>query len=184
MPAEKLFDVYMNIAGPNQLAYANFVYDENFTGASKNQPCDVNIICGMTSEDTMPLIFYVMMRLLAKKQNGHANIYSYYFCRQLPGDELGAWHSSDLWYTYGALEKCWRLFTDDDRNLSNIMIKYFSNFIRTGDPNGEELVKWPSYEEDKKAFMHFDIVECKAKKTKLSQILKNTFVKKTLESGF
>ena len=94
------------------------------------------------------------------------------------------WHSSDLWYTYGALEKCWRLFTDDDRNLSNIMIKYFSNFIRTGDPNGEELVKWPSYEEDKKAFMHFDIVECKAKKTKLSQILKNTFVKKTLESGF
>ena len=45
------------------------------------------------------------------------------------------------------------------------MIKYFSNFIRTGDPNGEELVKWPSYEEDKKAFMHFYIVECKAKKT-------------------
>ena len=184
MPAEQLFDAYMDVASANQLAYANFVYDENFTGSSKNQPCDINIICGMTSEDTMPLIFYVMMRLLAKKQKGYADTYSYYFCRQLPGDDLGAWHSSDLWYTYGSLDKCWRPFTEEDRELSNVMMEYFANFIRTGNPNGENLADWPSYEENKKAFMHFDIGECKAKKPKLSQILKNTFGKKTLESGF
>ena len=184
MPAEQLFDAYMDVASSNQLAYANFVYDENFTGASKNQPCDINIICGMTSEDTMPLIFYVMMRLLAKKQKGHADIYSYYFCRQLPGDDLGAWHSSDLWYTYGSLDKCWRPFTEEDRELSNVMMEYFANFIRTGNPNGEKLEEWPSYQKNSKAFMHFDIGECKAKKPKLSQILQNTFGKKTLGSGF
>ena len=184
MPAEQLFDAYMDIASENQLAYANFVYDENFTGASKNQPCDINIICGMTSEDTMPLIFYVMMRLLAKKQKGHADTYSYYFCRQLPGDNLGAWHSSDLWYTYGSLDKCWRPFTEEDRELSNVMMEYFANFIRTGNPNGENLGDWPSYQKNSKAFMHFDVGECKAKKPKLSQILQNTFGKKTLESGF
>lgn len=184
MSAEQLFDTYMDVASANQLAYANFVYDENFTGPSKNQPCDINIICGMTSEDTMPLIFYVMMRLLAKKQKGHANIYSYYFCRQLPGDDKGAWHSSDLWYTYGALDKCWRPFTEEDRLLSDTMMSYFSNFMKTGNPNGDNLAKWTSYEENKKAFMHFDIGECKAKKVKLSQVLQNTFWKKTLESGF
>lgn len=182
--AEQLFDAYMDVAAQNQLAYANFVYDENFTGASKNQPCDINIICGMTSEDTMPLIFYVMMRLLAKKQKGHADTYSYYFCRQLPGDNLGAWHSSDLWYTYGALDKCWRPFTVEDRELSDTMMEYFVNFIRTGNPNGGTLPEWPSYKGNRKAFMHFDIGECKAKKPKLSQILQNTFGKKTLESGF
>ena len=184
MPAEKLFETYMSVASTNQLAYANFVYDENFTGASKNQPCDINIICGMTSEDTMPLIFYIMMRLLAKKQKGYADTYSYYFCRQLPGDELGAWHSSDLWYTYGSLDKCWRPFTAEDRKLSNTMMEYFANFIRTGSPNGEDLEEWPSYQKNSKAFMHFDIGECKAKKPKVLQILRNTFGKKTLESGF
>jgi len=184
MPAEKLFETYMNVASTNQLAYANFVYDENFTGASKNQPCDINIICGMTSEDTMPLIFYIMMRLLAKKQKGYADTYSYYFCRQLPGDDLGAWHSSDLWYTYGSLDKCWRPFTAEDRKLSNTMMEYFANFIRTGSPNGEDLEEWPSYQKNSKAFMHFDIGECKAKKPKVLQILRNTFGKKTLESGF
>ena len=182
--AEQLFDAYMDVAAQNQLAYANFVYDENFTGASKNQPCDINIICGMTSEDTMPLIFYVMMRLLAKKQKGYADTYSYYFCRQLPGDNLGAWHSSDLWYTYGALDKCWRPFTVEDRELSNTMMEYFVNFIRIGNPNGGTLPEWPSYKENRNVFMHFDIGECKAKKPKLSQILQNTFGKKTLESGF
>ena len=184
MPAEQLFDAYMDIASANQLAYANFVYDENFTGPSKNLPCDVNIICGMTSEDTMPLIFYVMMRLLAKRQKGYADTYSYYFCRQLPGDDLGAWHSSDLWYTYGSLDKCWRPFTEEDRELSKIMMEYFANFIRTGNPNGENLADWPSYQKNSKAFMHFDIGECKAKKPKLSQILQNTFGKKTLGAGF
>ena len=184
MPAEQLFDAYMDIASANQLAYANFVYDENFTGPSKNLPGDVNIICGMTSEDTMPLIFYVMMRLLAKRQKGYADTYSYYFCRQLPGDDLGAWHSSDLWYTYGSLDKCWRPFTEEDRELSKIMMEYFANFIRTGNPNGENLADWPSYQKNSKAFMHFDIGECKAKKPKLSQILQNTFGKKTLGAGF
>ena len=174
----------MNVASSNQLAYANFVYDENFTGLAKNMPCDINIICGMTSEDTMPLIFYIMMRLLAKKQKGHSNVYSYYFCRQLPGDNLGAWHSSDLWYTYGALDKCWRPFTEEDRHLSDIMMRYFANFICTGNPNGKGLEHWPSYKQDKKAFMHFDVGECKAKKLKILNILQNTFCKKTLESGF
>ena len=184
MPAEKLFDAYMRVAGSNQLAYANFVYDENFTGPSKNLPCNVNIICGMTSEDVMPLILYVMMRLLAKRQLGNAPVYSYYFCRQLPGDDLGAWHSSDLWYTYGALHKCWRNFTAVDRALSNRMMDYFTNFIRTGDPNGKDLPNWPPYQKSKNRFMHFDVGECVAKKPPVGKIFHTTFFKKKQGTGF
>jgi len=184
MPAEELFDAYMRVAGSNQLSYANFVYDENFTGPSKNQPCNVNIICGMTSEDTMPLIFYIMMRLLAKRQLGSAPVYSYYFCRQLPGDDLGAWHSSDLWYTYGALEKCWREFTEEDRALSNRMMDHFSNFIRTGDPNGSGLPVWPPYQKGKNRFMRFDVGECSARKPPVGKIIHSTFFKKKKSSGF
>ena len=184
MPAEKLFDAYMRVAAADQLAYANFVYDENFTGHSKNLPCNVNIICGMTSEDVMPLILYVMMRLLAKRQLGNAPVYSYYFSRQLPGDDLGAWHSSDLWYTYGALHKCWRNFTKEDWALSRFMMDYFTNFIRTGDPNGSGLPVWPPYQKGKNRFMCFDVGECSARKPPVGKIIHSTFFKKKKSSGF
>ena len=184
MPAEELFDAYMRVAEGKQLSYANFVYDENFTGPSKNQPCNVNIICSMTSEDTMPLVFYIMMRLLAKRQLGSAPVYSYYFCRQLPGDDLGAWHSSDLWYTYGALHKCWRNFTAEDRALSNRMMDYFANFIRTGNPNSNGLPVWPSQQKRKNRFMCFDVGECSAKKPPVGKIIHSTFFKKKKSSGF
>lgn len=178
MPAEKLFDAYMRAAGANLLRYADFVYDENFTGASKNQPCNVNIICGMTSEDVMPLVLYIMMRLLAKRQYGNAKTYSYYFSRQLPGDDFGAWHSSDLWYTYGALDRCWRNFTAEDRALSNRMMDYFTNFIRTGDPNSEALPVWPAYQKHETRFMHFDAGACTAKKPSLVNIIRATLFMK------
>ena len=184
MPAEKLFDAYMRVAAADQLAYANFVYDENFTGHSKNLPCNVNIICGMTSEDVMPLILYVMMRLLAKRQLGNAPVSSYYFSRQLPGDDLGAWHSSDLWYTYGALHKCWRNFTKEDWALSRFMMDYFTNFIRTGDPNSSGLPVWPPYQKGKNRFMCFDVGECSARKPPVGKIIHSTFFKKKKSSGF
>ena len=132
----------------------------------------------------MPLIFYIMMRLLAKRQLGSAKTYSYYFCRQLPGDDLGAWHSSDLWYTYGALDKCWRNFTAEDRALSNRMMDYFTNFIRTGDPNSKDLPAWPPYQKGKNHFMHFDVGECAAKKPPVGKIIHTTFFKKKQGTGF
>ena len=132
----------------------------------------------------MPLIFYIMMRQLAKRQLGSAPLYSYYFSRQLPGDDLGAWHSSDLWYTYGALDKCWRDFTPEDRALSNRMMDYFVNFIRTGDPNGETLPNWPQNQIGKNRFMHFDVGECVAKKPPVGRIFHATFFRKKQGTGF
>ena len=62
--------------------------------------------------------------------------------RQLPGDDRGAWHSSDLWYWFGTLAHCWRPFTEKDTALSAQMVDYLTNFARTGDPNGADLPQW------------------------------------------
>ncbi len=63
--------------------------------------------------------------------------YVYYFNRKLPGDDSGAFHSAELWYVFGSLEYCWRPMGEADYALSDRMIHYWSNFMKTGNPNGD-----------------------------------------------
>ncbi|MDO4623105.1 MAG: carboxylesterase family protein [Eubacteriales bacterium] len=75
------------------------------------------------------------------KRSGHKN-YCYYFTRHLPGDQWGAFHSAELWYMQGTLDRCWRPMTDADHALSEKMVTYWTNFMKTGDPNGEDVPEW------------------------------------------
>ncbi len=68
--------------------------------------------------------------------------YVYYFDRKMPGDEAGAFHSAELWYVFGSLDYCWRPLEAHDFELSQEMVAYWSNFFKTGDPNGEGLPLW------------------------------------------
>lgn len=86
---------------------------------------------------------------LAYAQMVDQDVYVYYFDRKLPGDEAGSFHSAELWYVFGSLEYCWRPLEEADRALSKEMIGYWSNFMKTGNPNGEGLQTWkPCTKED------------------------------------
>lgn len=73
---------------------------------------------------------------------GKRPAYVYYFTRDLPGNDVGAFHSSELWYMFGTLGRCWRPMTEHDYELSNRMLDYWTNFMKTGNPNGEGLAEW------------------------------------------
>lgn len=96
-------------------------------------------LIGFTSEDIVPPYLYQMAQDWCAR---NADSYSWFFDRQLPGDDRGAWHSSDLWYWFGTLAHCWRPFTEKDTALSAQMVDYLTNFARTGDPNGADLPQW------------------------------------------
>lgn len=86
-----------------------------------------------------------------QRRTGAATYY-YYFTRVRPrlvsdtsGNALpwGAVHSAEIEYALGNLDTnplyAW---TNDDRKVSATMSAYFSNFIKTGNPNGGTLPVW------------------------------------------
>ncbi len=71
------------------------------------------------------------------------------FSAEIPGwDHPGCFHSSDIWFYFENLAKCWRVFTGKHYDLSRQMCDYWANFMRTGNPNGtgtdgKMLPAWP-----------------------------------------
>ncbi len=68
-------------------------------------------------------------------------VYTYYFTKDNGG--LGSNHAGELPYFYGNLDRHPGNYDDGDRALSRIMLQYYANFVKTGDPNGAELPRWP-----------------------------------------
>lgn len=69
----------------------------------------------------------------------------------------GATHSAEIEYALGNLDvnKLY-LWQEADYQVSKLMQQYFANFIKFGDPNGEDLPSWPEFSEDK--FMTLSII--------------------------
>lgn len=71
--------------------------------------------------------------------------YVYFFSHDLPGDDWGAFHSAELWYTFGTISRCWRPMSEEDYKLSEEMVACWTNFMKTGNPNGEGTQDWKPY---------------------------------------
>lgn len=76
---------------------------------------------------------------------GRRPAYVYRFARRLPGDDLGAYHSGELWYLFETLRRNWRPFTGADHELATLMADYWASIVRTGDPNGADRPAWLPY---------------------------------------
>ena len=139
LPAETLFGVWQETKKDMKSgAMAAFpVKDNRFIGM-KPQTKQIPYLVGSTSHDMAPPILFALAKKWCVKQGG----YAWFFDRMLPGDNNGAWHSSDLWYWFGTLPNCWRPMEEKDYALSDQMTDYLCNFVAGGDPNGTGLPIW------------------------------------------
>ena len=101
------------------------------------------------------------------------NSYQWFFERNLPSDNHGAWHSADLWYWFGTLDNCWRDFTKKDYELSNEMTDRLVAFAKTGNPNVNYGVKWKNDN-----IIAFSDSETTIKKPSVLKLIKTMFTNK------
>ncbi len=146
LPADKLFAAWkemkkeMKGGGCFPCLDGRFVVGTGTDLLAQGRQKQISYMAGVTSEDMMPPILLGMAKKWCAAQESPS--YAWFFDRQLPGDKNGAWHSSDLWYWFGTLDNCWRPMTEQDRDLSQQMTRYLTNFCKAGDPNGPGLTPW------------------------------------------
>jgi para-nitrobenzyl esterase len=93
--------------------------------------------------------------LEAQRKTGKAPLFRYRFDRapKTPrgwfpeGANAGAFHSCEILYVFDTLHAFPWLTDADDQKVADMTSRYWVNFVKTGDPNGNNLPSWPSYRE-------------------------------------
>lgn len=101
-------------------------------------PLPLSYLIGFTNND----IYAPVMAHIGQKFGRANGAYLYYFDLDAPGDDNRAFHSADVRYVFGTLDRSWRPYGQRDYEAAGQMMDYLVNFARTGDPNGPGLPPW------------------------------------------
>ena len=105
-----------------------------------------------------------------QNRTGHRPVHVYSFDRKVPvppdnkvngapatSADIGARHAGEIEYVFGTLDSVPHVtWEPQDWSLSNLMMTYWSNFAKSGDPSGSGVPAWPAYAAPEYEVMHLD----------------------------
>lgn len=96
-----------------------------------------------------------------QSKTGKSKVYYYYFDQhpEYPEDSPkyghGSPHGQEVAYVFNNLDPSNAETTDSDLAISEAMATYWTNFAKSGNPNGEGLPNWPNYNQEQQSVMYF-----------------------------
>lgn len=144
-----------------------FVKGDTFERFVNGDHADIEVMAGNTRDEFQtPLTidgetrkacgieYAVKAMFSAEAKRGGKPGYYYMFDCDIPGeDNPGTFHSVDLWFFFESLRNCWRPMVGRHYDLARKMANYWANFIKTGNPNGNDcdgtpMTEWKPYSEE------------------------------------
>lgn len=108
-------------------------------------------------DETFGISNYAWAKIHSK---GKRKVYLYNFLRKPPAEgeyvQYGAFHTAEVPYAFNTLRFFNRPLQPADFALGDLMSTYWTNFAKTGDPNGPGLPAWPAFDNTKAMVMMFD----------------------------
>ncbi|TKK65550.1 carboxylesterase family protein [Ilyomonas limi] len=110
------------------------------------------------------VIFGVQNYTWANIASSHGKkVYVYKFIRKVPATgeyvKYGAFHTGEVPYAYDNLKFVNRPWEPADHELAKVMSAYWANFIKSGNPNGDDLPDWKAYTKTSRQVMVLGIMQ-------------------------
>ncbi len=108
----------------------------------------------LTRDTTFGWSTWAWAQLQAK--TGKSKVFMYYFNHKPPkATSKGASHGSEMAYVFQNFTPG-LMYTKSDHEISDAMATYWTNFAKTGDPNGKGVPQWPQFTGSYPKVMHFN----------------------------
>ena len=178
LSAEKLIQFWEDFGGFDKsityfLPVCDNIFIKNglFDSLKENKMEQIPIMTGYTTDEFIKnkgeksVILTAIEKLaeFSEKNKSDKSIYVYQFDVDIPGwDNAGKFHSSDLWFWFETLAKCWRPFIGKHYDVSRKMCNYLCNFIKNGNPNGNDsdgskMDEWKTYDSKSRNIFKFEL---------------------------
>ena len=143
-------------------AYANAVLPEAGDALSALYPSATDEEAHASGEALLAdVLFTAPMRIWARAmEDVESDAYLYWFTWAPPIEEqerYGAFHAAEIGYVFGNLDLFGAVPVADDHAFSDLMATIWTQFARTGNPNGEGLPEWPAYTGENEEYMELGV---------------------------